>query len=126
MRTRTVYRILEGIFLFILILMIYVMSIFSAKGQMARELSVPFELTNSYANELSFVEERIMKRSSEIARTTADFHKTKGLQNSQYVPNYLRNDIDESVINDIRFPKTDMRRRKMDELQAPYLTIPIN
>lgn len=102
------------------------MSIFSAKGQMARELSVPFELTNSYANELSFVEERIMQQSSEMTRTVADFQSIKNQNKIQYVPNYLKSAAEESIVNNIVLPKPDLRRRKLDELQAPYLVIPIN
>ena len=121
MKTRTISRILEGIFLFTLILLIYILSIFSAKGQMSRELVAPSELMLSYTNEESFLQERIKNLSFEWFELESNESKQVG--NSPYIPDYLK-EKNESIKHQILLPKTDMRRRRIKEYQAPLLVIP--
>ncbi|WP_436515832.1 hypothetical protein [Ekhidna sp. To15] len=124
MKTRTLSRILEGIFLFTLILMIYIMSIFSAKGQMVKELATPSEFMLSYANEESFTQERMMNMNFQFFNSPLS--RKQGEQNeSPYLPEYSIVEK-ESIKSTFKLPKMDLRRRRAKEHQAPSFVIPFN
>jgi hypothetical protein len=118
MKTKTIYRLLEATFLFILILMIYIMSIFSAQGQMAKEIESPLELQLSYSDEHSFIQERMMGISySQIREPKALY------------PTSISKAINTEDIKDTRFqlPKNINRvRRNQNKHQAPSILIPFN
>lgn len=101
------------------------MSIFSAKGQMARELSVPVELTLSYSNEQSFIEERVMMKNHKMIQSLIIFEENRNTLSGEFIPDYLSTASPSDSMK-ISFPKIDVRRRKLSPYQAPSLIIPIN
>ncbi|WP_421764960.1 hypothetical protein [Ekhidna sp.] len=124
MKTRTINRILEATFLFAIILLIYVMSIFTAKGQMTRELSAPHEIILSYANEESFNTERIMSMDKYLlpASIRQGSIKSKELKFNSFA----KRDKNEVPQSKILMPKNDLRRRRIQKYQAPSFLIPFN
>ncbi len=123
MKKRTISRILEGIFLFTLILMMYALSIFSAEGQMTKELTTPDELILFY--EIEELKSSSFKNQVIDEVATPFFHNFNQNEGHPFIPDYLQND-GEIKLRKIRLPKPDMRRRKMNALQAPSFVIPIN
>ena len=124
MKTKKIYRILEGAFLFTLILMIYILSIFSAQGQMTKELAAPHELILFDSQERNGEQNRITQNIQSL-NSKHTFNRTIENDEFQYIPNYLSPVSDSNQIK-ITLPKSDLRRRKMEEYQAPLFRIPIN
>lgn len=123
MKTRTINRILEGTFLFAIILMIYILSIFSAKGQMTRALtSTPAIL--SYTNEESFNNERMMNIDKYLLPTSIiqGEIKSKELKFNESLDR-RKNEVSQTKIS---IPKADLRNRRVKKYQAPSFVIPLN
>lgn len=103
--------------------MMYAMSIFSAKGQMTKELTTPNELILFYASEEA--KSNIFKEHSvedDSYLFTPYYNKNESFQ---FLPDYL-NTENEVRPTEINIPKSDMRRRRMKPLQAPSIVIPFN
>lgn len=99
------------------------MSIFSAKGQMMREFSAPSDFILSYSNEESFIQERVIKMNTQFF--DSPWNRASKRNESLYLPEYQIVE-NESIKSTFKLPKTDLRRRRMKEYQAPSLTIPFN
>ncbi|MEO9484299.1 MAG: hypothetical protein ABJG47_12660 [Ekhidna sp.] len=125
MKTRTMSRIIEGIFLFALIIMIYAMSIFSASGQMLKKFSTPQDLMLSYVSEQSFDQERIRTVDIQMTNSNLLFERIRTNTETLHIPNYLINEAKSSETK-ISFPKPDLRRKRMKQFQAPSFIIPLN
>ncbi len=134
MKTRTISRILEGIFLFTLILMIYIMSIFNAKGQMMMDFDTPTELMLSYSNEESFIQERMMNMNYPFFKSVWN---EKPIEDRSFFPDYIIQNgkplLDKRLLELSEKPQimdfTEMgikrRRSRLDQnqLQAPQIVI---
>ncbi|MEO9869425.1 hypothetical protein [Ekhidna sp.] len=125
MKTRSIYRILEGAFLFVIIIMIYILSIVSAKGQMAKEFPSIYELTQFHNMERIEVSESNSGETFEANSSTRNAFPVSPLEVFQ---------IDESdqfrdtLIQEktVQFPKnTLLKRRNKSEHQAPMIVIPL-
>lgn len=110
MKTRKLHRILEATFLMGMIIMIYVLSIFSAKGQ-APLSATSDDLIISYLNEGSFIDERIIRLSEKEKASTMTRMAIKS----------------DSVRNEINMmPVIKRKRRRFNKFLAPSIAFPIN
>lgn len=125
MKTKRVYRFLEGVFLVTLIAMIYILSIFSAKAQMSGDLLVAQDMSSIYLNESSFTQERIMKKSFRLMQTSSEFERIK--QTEKTKSNLVYPIVEETERQKILpLPQLDLRRRRSNEYLAPAIMIPFN
>ena len=123
MKKRNVSRILEGAFLFTLVLMFYLMSFFTAEGQMKRELVEPSDLLISFSNEESFMHHRIMQMNlTDNDPTTANNHAKPF---DLFAPIKIK---EKTEISEHQFfmLKHDQRRRRNREFLPPLLIIPLD
>lgn len=125
MKTKKLYRVLEGAFLVTLIAMIYILSIFSAKGQMSGDVLVAQDMSSTYLNESSFAQERIMKKSFRLLQKSSEFERIKQTGKSNASLDYpITEEAERQTI--LPLPQLDLRRRRSNEYLAPTIMIPLN
>lgn len=123
MARNKVNRNLEGSFLFILILMIYTLTIIPVNGQMIRELSFPEELNLVYTDDQSKTEEQIFVGNLRMMKATHQFNLSKKNYMKEAIKGFIDKQ-DSAKQTQFTLPDLDLRRRKIGEFNAPSILLP--
>ncbi len=118
MKTRTLHRILEGTFLFSIIVLIYALSIFSAKGQMS------VDYAHSYGN-LGYLDEGDFRREKIFFKSTFTLPQIKPRSEKPSLKEWSNEDrLNQPQLKLQHNTIRKRRRSKFNPLQAPNVIIP--